>query len=395
MQIRDKAPISTRKTLPNGDLLVDAVLARTGIQLYSAGELGLKDRAASDVIRVWRPAAEVFAQAAIDSFDSVALTDNHPSEDVDETNRPALEKGWVVGKPYRDGDLLKAQIVVSDSGVQNRLGGGKEELSNGYDADFDWTPGVVPAGERDAGKAYDAIQTNIIGNHVALVDAGRCGADCRIQDKAPDLHPAKDHASCSCHGDATMADKALTKKLIDGVGLVEATDEAFSVIDSLQTKLAEKIKAMDTAAGAADAAAAAAATTIADQAKQIETLTAQIGDTATLDARVAARATLVADARKIGGADLVVDGLTDAQIRKAAVTAKQGEEKVKDKSDAYFDGAFEFLAAEAVTDSAGDRQEQQEGGGLRDHLRQPVDDGRKTQSYEDKMASRWNKKVAA
>jgi hypothetical protein len=55
--------------------------------------------------------------------------------------------------------------------------GGKRELSNGYASLIDFTPG-----ETVNGQHYDAVQRQIRGNHVAVVDKGRAGPMCRIGD---------------------------------------------------------------------------------------------------------------------------------------------------------------------------------------------------------------------
>lgn len=396
MLIRDKASMSTRRELPNGFLQVDAVLSRTGIQAYSAGELGLKDRRPGEMVNVWRPESEVFSDASIASFDSVALTDDHPSEDVTPDNSERLSKGWV-GRPYRDGDFLKAPITFSAKSIIDKLKGGKNELSNGYDTDIDWTPGIVPEGQRDAGKAYDGIQRNIIGNHVALVDAGRCGGDCRVLDKSPT--PVADCASeqpCNCRGEPAMAD-GLKKRMIDGVGLVEGTEESFAVIDSLTKKAADLQTQLDAAAGAASAAATAHSEALAAKDTEITELKGKVEDTAALDARVAARAQLITDARRVAGDDkLVVDGLSDLEIKKAAVTARQGEDKVKDKADSFFVGAFDYLVDQEPAEKTGARDNQPPGG-LRDALKpepNPTNDA-KGSSYEDRMANRWKTKKDA
>jgi hypothetical protein len=389
MLIRDKATMGTsRKTLPNGFLLVDAVLSRTGIQTYTAGELGLKDRNPRDLVRVWRPAAEVFSAASIASFASVALTDDHPLEDVTPDNVERLAKGWV-GQPYQDGDFLRAPITFSAKSVIDKLARGKDELSNGYDVDLEWVSGVVPAGERDAGQTYDAIQRNILGNHVALVDAGRCGGECRVLDQEPTK--ANDCASeqpCNCRGDEAMADKALNKKVVDGFGLVEGTDESFAVIDSLTSKLADATSKLSAAEGAASAAETTHAEAIAAKDAEIAELKAKVEDTAALDARVAARAQLITDARRVAGDDkLTVDGLSDLEIMKAAVTARQGEDKVKDKADTYFTGAFEFLRDQEPekTPTADKKPE----GGLKDAFRPDRTDDAQVQDYETRMSNRW------
>lgn len=191
-----------------------------------------------------------------------------------------------------------------------------------------------------------------------------------------------------------MADKALTKKMIDGVGLVEGTDEAFAVIDSLtkaRTDLQAKLEEASGAAAAKDTAHAAA---LAAKDEELAAANAKVADGAALDALVNARAKLVGDAKRIGGDDLTTDGLTDLEIQKAAVTANMGdEEKVKGWTDSQFTGAFAYLAAQDALPGAGDREDREAApSGLRDALRpepkRPVDDA-KGSSYEDRMANRW------
>lgn len=399
MKIRDKATVSTRKTLPDGSLQVDAVFARTGIQLYTAGELGLTDRKATDLVRVWRPAAEVFKQEAIDSFAAVALTLNHPTEDVTPENFKDLAHGVTGDAPYRDGHQLKGKITFKTRKAIDKLATASGELSNGYDCSLEWTSGVIPEGEHDAGQTYDATQRNIIGNHIALVDAGRCGAECRVQD----AQPVADHgkAPCSCEGDSQMAD-GLIKKVCDGFGLVESTAEGFAVIDALAGKAASLQTQLDTAAGAVAAKDQAHADAIAAKDKEIADLKAAQLDDAALDARVAARATLVTDARRVSGkADLVVDGLSDLDVQKAAVTAKMGDDKVKGWNDTQFAGAFAYMAAqdaEASADADGKTTPTPQTSALGDALKPVVVNDAKKDSYEDRMANRWKsggKKEAA
>lgn len=199
-----------------------------------------------------------------------------------------------------------------------------------------------------------------------------------------------------------MADKALTKKVVDGYGLVEGTDEAFAVIDALRAKAADAAAALEKANGATDAATTAHDAALKERDDKIADLEKQIADTGDLDAKVEARAKLIGDARKIGGADLKLDGLSDADVRKTAVTAAMGEDKVKDKSASYFDGAFELLvdkAGETANDDAGNGGGDNRSG-LRDALNSDTtqhrnDDRKGGESYEDRMSKRWKKEKAA
>lgn len=196
-----------------------------------------------------------------------------------------------------------------------------------------------------------------------------------------------------------MADPALTKKMIDGVGLVALNDDAIAVVDKLIADLAAKDTAHAAALAAKDgemaAKDAAHADALAAKDKLIEDAKAAIGDQASLDARVATRTKLVSDAKAIGGDSIVTDGKTDAEIKKAVVTAKFGDEKVKDKPDSFFDAAFDTLAL-TVGDDSGRQTQHGAGPSLVDALRTPTNTtAAKPDCYEDRMSKRWKQEKAA
>lgn len=114
--------------------------------------------------------------------------------------------------------------------------------------------------------------------------------------------------------------------------------DADKAIADLQKQLDtanETIKAKDTEAAKKDA--------------DIDALKAEVLDAAALDAAVQARADLIDTARKIAP-KIETKGISDADIRKAAVVAVRGADAVKDKSEAYIDAAFDILAADAKED---------------------------------------------
>jgi hypothetical protein len=79
---------------PEGYLLAKGVpIARTGTMLYAAGEVPVS--AVNGLIKIDRSAEDVFAQAAIDSFEGKPITLDHPSVDVDPANWSKLAKGVV------------------------------------------------------------------------------------------------------------------------------------------------------------------------------------------------------------------------------------------------------------------------------------------------------------
>lgn len=127
--------------------------------------------------------------------------------------------------------------------------------------------------------------------------------------------------------------------------MVETTDAGEAAITKLKGMLDIAGKAL-TDANAAHATAIAAKdaelgtkdATIADLQKQVVT-------GAALDALVADRAAVTAKAKAIAPT-LDAAGKTNAEIKRAAVSAKLGDEKVKDKSDDYVGALFDHLAAD-------------------------------------------------
>jgi uncharacterized protein len=151
----------------------DVPIARTGTMLYAEGEIpGLT--AVDGIVRVDRDPAEVFREETLASFEGKAFTLDHPAEDVIPENWSRLAKG-IVENVRRgagiDDDLMLADILVTDQkAIEQIREKGLREVSAGYDASYEQTV---------EGRAR---QFNIIGNHVALVDQGRCGYRCAIGD---------------------------------------------------------------------------------------------------------------------------------------------------------------------------------------------------------------------
>ena len=158
-----KAPVRCA----DGRLRVDGYLTRTGVFEYRNPD--------GSVRREYRPPEEVFNADSLATFELVPLTDNHPPEMVTAQNAKQYAVGATGESVRQDGDRVAASIVVFDAGVIAKLERGKVQLSCGYEADVEDSPGEID------GQRYDAIQRNIRGNHVAIVDVGRAGPDVRIR----------------------------------------------------------------------------------------------------------------------------------------------------------------------------------------------------------------------
>jgi len=162
---------------PEGYLLcLNVPVARSGTQEYLPSELGLPS--GLGLITVYRPPEEVFAPAAIASFEGMPVTNDHPPDGVDAGNIRALQKGHAHNVRRGSGeesDLLLADLIITDPALISAiLEEGKREISCGYTYELCSENGKY-------------IQRQIRGNHVAVVDAGRAGSRVCIRDRKPTI----------------------------------------------------------------------------------------------------------------------------------------------------------------------------------------------------------------
>ena len=189
-------------TTPEGYLVcVGVSIARTGEMTYGPGETPLEPDSKGIVI-IQRNEKEVFRPETIASFEGKALTIQHPEEFVSPENWGELAKGILQnvrrGEGNQSSDLI-ADILVTDKLAIEMVKNGLRELSCGYEAEYTQT-GI--------GRG---IQTEIIGNHLALVESGRAGSSYAINDskgtkmKFSDLFKSKEVGEAF---DAAMKDGA-------------------------------------------------------------------------------------------------------------------------------------------------------------------------------------------
>jgi len=169
----DKAsPLSKPVRLPNGFVRAEGYLTRAGIFVYRDAK--------GNTVRELRPPEEVMHPDALASFALVPVTNEHPPEALTADNAKQYAVGSVSESVAPEGDKVRATLMITDADAIAALDAGRSELSCGYTADVVIEPGTWE------GQRYDAKQTNIRGNHVALVDAGRAGPTCSIRMDAAD-----------------------------------------------------------------------------------------------------------------------------------------------------------------------------------------------------------------
>ena len=175
--------LSARQSMtPEGFLLCEAVpIARIGTLLYDESELVNEDGpliegGAGGLVTIERNADEVFRVETIASFEGKPVTLAHPEDFVNPGNWRELSMGITQNVRRGDGvenDLMLADLLITDVQAIEDVRNGLRQVSCGYDAEYE---------QLAVGRGR---QTNIVGNHVALVERGRCGRDAQSETPKP------------------------------------------------------------------------------------------------------------------------------------------------------------------------------------------------------------------
>ena len=204
---------------PEGYLICkDVPIGRIGKIKYLDSELGIGNE--DKIITVYRTAEENNSKTTLASFEGKPVTDGHPDVDVDATNYNIYQKGHVQNV-RGNGKYIIADLFITDETLKNDiLNGSKREVSCGYDTIYK---------QDNAGNLY---QTNIRGNHVAVVEEGRAGSVVSIRDSKNIL--IKRRMQMSKAGQILQEFKTAIKK-------VKTVDELNDLIDKTEDGLEEAL----------------------------------------------------------------------------------------------------------------------------------------------------------
>jgi hypothetical protein len=300
--------------LDNGFVRYDAFLAREGCLSY---------RRADGSTRVeYRPASENADSAVLDSFALVPLTLEHPAGGRVTADNARKYTVGAVERPTVDSDKIRARLLVTDSAAVKAVAAGKVQVSCGYSCDLDETPGTTPDGQR-----YDAIQREVRGNHVALVDVARAGPSIRLRADSLDM---TDEITDSQTKEPAVTIRTIKVDQVD----VEVPAALVAHVDSLLATIETATKALETEKARADAAAGE----VVKLKTELETLPARIVE--------AAKVRLELDAVAVR-AGVKNDG-TDAELR-AAIATKVTGVKCDGASVEYVAGLYQAALAQLAT----------------------------------------------
>ena len=182
--LKDKFKRNTfdKKIVDKNDfwLIKNNPMTKIGVFPYLGSQIS-SELEPDKIYQVLRPEEELTRAETLNSLELIPLVDEHTMLGTQPGFQPAEEKGIhgvtganvTVEKPTVSNDLK----VFSES-LKDEINSGKKGLSLGYTCDYELTSGEYE------GQHYDAIQRNIIFNHLALVDEGRMGKDVRVMDKS-------------------------------------------------------------------------------------------------------------------------------------------------------------------------------------------------------------------
>lgn len=330
------------------------IVARTGVYEYRNPD--------GTIRREYRPADEVFASDALNSFRGKPITVLHPKKGkITAANAFGTAIGSILSDGYpKDEKYVACDIVIF---APDKIGKHRE-LSLGYRCDCEETPGVSPDGQ-----AYDAIQRNIRINHLAVVPLARAGMKARL----------------NCDGDEIIESEGtqnMSKFKIDGVehevpeavanyitalqsradaaeaGLT-ATKETLVGVTASKTELQTKLDAMtgerDGVQGKLDAMTAER-DSLKSKVDAAEADKKAAVDKAVEDTKkeVKERSELEADAKK-AKCDKT-DGMDNKALKIAIIKAVRGDSLNFDgKSDDYVNAYYDSIRGDLDSNAAGDQ----------------------------------------
>lgn len=333
-QVADRFSISDEDfasvTTGEGYLVLKARIARTGLYDYGRAELGLDG---DGVVKVYRPRNEVFDSISMNSFALKPVTDNHPEVFVDTSNIKKYGKGTSGDSVYGEygGEFLRAILRIDDKKLIEKVKSGKVEVSNGYTCDiYEYEEEQT---DEETGETYKFEQRNIRGNHIAIVDAGRAGPDCKvgINDKLFKKLEKKEEIQ-----------EQMKKTIVfDGIG-VEFEDKDAQIVQNSVDKKDGKIAALEQEIATKDKQ-------LGEKDAEIEELKKQIVSDAEIEKRISDRSAFISKVNKIDSS-IETESKSIADLKLEIVKSKYPDTDFSDKSEGYVDAFFDRALGDIKTE---------------------------------------------
>lgn len=340
--------------LDNGFLRCPGQLSRVGVFPYLQPDGSIR--------KELRLPDEVFRADSLATFEDAPLTNNHPplGQRILTAKTAGRYSVGHVRDVRQDSGAIVAKIMITDAKAIAAAEAGKRQLSCGYRCDLELIEGTTSGidGIPD-GLRYDAIQRNIKGNHVAIVNKGRAGDSSMLRlDHDDAVQVPDDYRPKNKQPGARPMETMIVK--IDGVDfeVEKPTGQAILKLQARADELDDQIKKQSTEIATEKARADTAEEARDTAIKERTDAASPEAITAATNARVAliTAATKVLGEKDAKGNAWKFDDLTDHDIRRAVVekTSETAAEKIDalegDAQTAYvsarFDAAIESVKAE-------------------------------------------------
>jgi len=379
----DVSAIQNYEFTDEGYLRVKARIARTGIQSYTDASGGIRLE--------YRPEEEVAADAALDSFREKCVTKEHPPVLLDASNTKDYAVGFTSADvSYSEGFVESTLTVTDKETIDEIMRGNVREVSCGYKVDYSPEPGITSDGQH-----YDGIQKNIRGNHVAIVNRARGGAQVRLMLDSADaaVNDLINHstgvimaANIAFDGVSFEADPALAAAISaerdDAKGSYADMKRKYEDAMAEASKMKEEMDAMqkemkgkcDSAEGRADA--------LAEEVESLKT-DLETAKQVNVDSLVEERIALIDKARTSLDSAFDFAGLSAREIMEASIKAVRGDADLSERSDDYVTAMFDTLAESAPRgDSAATEDLRKAVASIASPMSAPS-------SYMDKLQNAW------
>ena len=322
----DRSFMGSVTTTPEGYLKFDAIATRSGIFLYPQPD--------GTIRRAYRPPEEVFKSDSMASFALKPIINNHEmgvTPKITAENVKQFTIGAIGENIRRENNFMKISGVIMDKDGIDVVKRGRRGLSLAYDSDDINKPGITADG-----LEYDYCQTNIRGNHLAIVDRGRAGDSARLNMDTADIednelplfvNPSQGERQMKYNLDGVEIDapetivNALVRARTDSAAETAALNAEKATVATLKTKC-------DTVTAERDAAKS-----------EIETLK-KIDTEKLIQDGIAARISLVDSASLICDA-VELKGKTDNEIKTLVIGKVFPDLKMDGKSGDYVQAMFD------------------------------------------------------
>lgn len=213
----DSLPLNQTYFTEEGYLVDRPILTSTGIFEYTNPD--------GTIRRELRLPEEVFKEESLQSYKGKPIIITHDAGLITKDNVHENAVGTILSEGYRSGNDVRAEIIIHDTDEMKSAG--LKELSLGYNLDLDETPGEWN------GQPYDAVQRNIVINHLALVLEARAGEQARLNIDSRDR---------KTKGAKSMSANPKTKKARRADGVMSPEDLA-QAIAAYKARRAERLAA--------------------------------------------------------------------------------------------------------------------------------------------------------